>query len=64
MVHYGLILGLGSLVFINGVGAALNGIYTLMYLIVAKEKVKDNTSFMLCATIVDSLYDMVYALHE
>jgi len=39
MFHYGLLVGNVVLIFLNGVGAILNTVYTFLYLSVVKSKV-------------------------
>lgn len=39
MFHYGLLVGNGILIFLNGVGAMLNTVYTFLYLFIVKSKV-------------------------
>ena len=40
MTHYGMMLNIGTLVFLNGVGLLLNAIYSLLYIAVSKDKVR------------------------
>ena len=40
MLHYGLMIGVGTLVFLNVVGTALNFAYTAVYIMVIKDKVR------------------------
>jgi solute carrier family 50 protein (sugar transporter) len=54
MFHYGLMLGNGVLIFLNGVGATLQSIYVTLYISVVMPKTK-SLLFLLAAVAYDAL---------